>query len=111
MMKDSLIWKYIEICNELGWRATVLDDGNVELENWSPAGENLIYYVRKEHFLSDLEEIVENFDPDEHAEQWVIARHNSGSKDIPCIETLVLDSQKIDGMLYDLLDALKEFAK
>lgn len=99
--------KYIKACEEQGWIVHDISKNEIELENWSPAGENLIYYFNKKNFIEEFENFVETFDPDEHAEDWVIARRNRNVKGIPNIQCLVWDAQKIDSMLWDLLCELK----
>lgn len=48
-----------------------------------------------------------DFDPDEHIEMWVMARHN-GAKGVPSIRELVHDAEDIDKMLQELAAALQE---
>lgn len=101
---------YMEECENQGWMVTEISEDEIELENWSPAGENLVYCFNKKNFLEVFQCIVENFDPDEHAEEWAVARYYGTIKNIPCISTLVHDAYVIDEMLWDLLYKLKRIS-
>ena len=93
--------RYREVCENRDWSVTVCDDGTVELEKYSPAGEDFIVAVDAENFVEN------DFDPDEHIEMWVMARHN-GAKGVPSIRELVHDAEDIDKMLQELAAALQE---
>ena len=97
--------KHIEICEGLGWRAKKLDDGDVELESYSPAGEDLVIYVSQKNFVNDIEEYAENFDIDEHIEMWIEAKRN-GVRGVPSARELVEDAYAIQKMLNELAEAL-----
>ena len=100
--------RYLNVLEELEWRVTGYDeDGNVEISNFSPAGENLLVCVKAEDFPHAIREYWENFDADEHAEELVIAKNN-GFQGVPPVSVLVRDAQKIDKMLDDLARALEE---
>ena len=42
---------YMEECENQGWMVTETSEDEIELENWSPAGENLVYCFNKKIFL------------------------------------------------------------
>lgn len=72
-----MIEKLFEGCENLGWSVSEDQDaGTVELESYSPAGENLVVTVEKENFAEKVREYAEDFDIDEHIEMWVEARNN-----------------------------------
>lgn len=81
-----MIEKLFEGCENLGWSVSEDQDaGTVELESYSPAGENLVVTVEKENFAEKVREYAEDFDIDEHIEMWVEARNNgvAGVRKIP----------------------------
>lgn len=73
-----MIEKLFEGCENLGWSVSEDQEaGTVELESYSPAGENLVVTVEKENFSEKVREYAEDFDIDEHIEMWVEARNNA----------------------------------
>lgn len=81
-----------------------------ELENFSPAGEDLVISVggmTPEGMIKDIIEYANNFDPDENIEMWIEARHN-GVGGIPSIRVLVEDADAIERMLEELADKVRE---
>ena len=99
--------RYREVCENRDWSVTVFDAGTVELEKYSPAGEDFIVAVDAENFVENVKKYAADFDPDEHIEMWVMARHN-GAKGVPSIRELVHDAEDIDKMLQELAAALQE---
>ncbi len=99
--------RQIEICENLDWSVTVCDDGDVMLENYSPAGEDLVFYVDKDdEFVDGVKRLAADFDADEHAEMWVEGRGKNG---VPStIRELLDDAEAIDKMLQELAAALAE---
>lgn len=99
--------KQYEICEGKDWRVRELDDGSIELENWSPAGEDLVFYVDcGEPFAEGVVRIYESFDPEEHAALLIPARGTNG---IPnSLRTLIDDAGAIDSMLEELAIALTQ---
>ena len=97
--------RYREICEDRGWTVTVDNDGAVELEKYSPAGEDFTFSVREQNFVEDVKEYAAGFNIDEHIEMWVMARR-SGTSGIPSTRELVKDAEDIDKMLQDLAAAL-----
>ena len=98
---------YREICENHDWSVTICDDGTIELETSSPAGEDLIVTVEAENFVDNVKAYAASFDPEEHVEMWVEARR-SGTRGVPSIKELVEDAQAIDDMLRELACALFE---
>lgn len=102
--------KYIETCTSLGWGVNEYTDGDIssyiELENWSPLGENLIFTFSADNFADDVMDYADNFDPEEHAGELIKNRGNFG---IPSsIRALRDDADKIEEMLIELKEALQE---
>lgn len=101
-MKD----KYIEVCERLDWTVHEYKDGTVDLEKYSPAGEDFIFGVRADRFVREVKEYAAYFDVDEHVELWVDGR---GKRGVPSsIRELVEDAEAIDKMLQELAAALAE---
>lgn len=46
--------RYREVCENRDWSVTVCDDGTVELEKYSPAGEDFIVAVDAENFVENV---------------------------------------------------------
>ena len=100
--------KYIDALEKLDWQvSSYTDDGRVELETYSPAGEDFLMCVEVEDFPRAVAEYAADFDPDEHIEMWIEARKN-GVSGIPGTRELVHDAEDIDKMLQKLADALRE---
>lgn len=99
--------KYRDALEKLDWRVCdYTDDGRVELEKYSPAGEDFIMCVSVENFPEAVMEYYRDFDVDEHIEMWVEARKNGG-RDIPSVRRLAVDAEAIDNMLEELAFALE----
>lgn len=98
--------KYLDKLEQLDWVVNESESW-IELEKYSPAGEDFIFSVSADNFVDDIKEYAANFDPDEHIEMWVTAKHNGG-KDIPSIRELVEDADAIDKMLQELAIAMCE---
>lgn len=99
--------KQREICENRDWKVTECCDGEVELINFSPAGENIVFYIENdETFVDGVKRLAAEFNPDEHAEMWVESRGKNGVPNT--IRQLVDDADAIDEMLEDLAIALAE---
>lgn len=96
---------YREICEKLDWSVTSDGDGNIELEKYSPAGEDFIITVGEEGFVDNVKAYAASFDQEEHIEMWVQARRSKVAG-VPSIKELVEDAQAIDDMLRELSTAL-----
>ena len=86
--------KYIDILEENDWSvSSYTDDGRVELQKYSPAGEDFSIIVEVEDFTESVREYANDFDADEHAEMWVEAR----GKETECLKALenLLRTQKL----------------
>lgn len=94
--------EYLKVIEDCGWKVNVMSD-EIEIENWSPAGEDLVEYLRKNIDIPmQVSEIAENFDVDEHVELWIGAR---GTRGVPSsISELVKDAEEIEDM-YSILAA------
>lgn len=100
--------EYIDILEKQDWRVCdYTGDGRVEIEKYSPAGEDFIMCVDIENFPDAVTEYYEDFDVDEHIEMWVEAKRN-GTREVPSVRRLAIDAEAIDDMLKELAYALKE---
>lgn len=100
--------EYLKVLANQGWSVEgYTDDGRVELQKYSPAGEDFGICVETENFPEAVAKYAAEFDIDEHIEMWVEARKN-GVKGIPSVRGLVFDAEDIDKMLQELASALIE---
>lgn len=98
--------KYIDVLFGHGWKiSSYTDDGRVELEKHSPAGEDFLMCVEVKNFPEAVAEYWEDYDQDEHIEMWIEARRH-GTGGVPSTRELVDDAEAIDDMLKELADAL-----
>ena len=93
--------KIREICENLGWKWTDYGD-DIELENWSPAGEDLILTCDKRSLTAEIREYAITWDIDEHVTMWV----REGRSGIPNVRELCQDAEDIYEMLQDLAAAV-----
>ena len=100
--------KYIDILKENDWSiSSYTDDGKVEVQKYSPAGEDFLMCVEVENFPESVRVCANNFDADEHATMWIEARGRVGG--VPnSIRELIDDAEAIQEMLNELADALEE---
>ena len=94
------IWEKFE---EIGWNIE-RHENTVELQNYSPAGEELIetlYLDDEDNIPKQLYKLYDDFDEEEHAIMWLDAKQH-GVKGVPPIWTLVKDAEEITKM-YDEL--------
>lgn len=102
--------KQIEIIEGLDWRIheCQLYGGakGYELEKYSPAWEDYIITVEDTRLEESVREYAAGFNPDEHAEMWVKARHEGTDTTIPSIRELIEDADAINRMLQELAAAL-----
>lgn len=104
--------KYGETLDNLGWRIypyTQNGEERVEIENWSPLGEDLILDFGCEDFPAELEEYINDYDPDEHCRFWV-ERWNEDKSVPKSVRALIDDADEIEEMLEDLLLAVVQVA-
>lgn len=97
--------RYREICENLDWSVHVDDDGTIELEKYSPAGEDFVFAVKEDDFVQEVKEYAAYFDIDEHIAMWIEAKQN-GTRGVPSARELVHDEEDIDKMLQELAAAL-----
>lgn len=103
----SLIDKYRDVCEQLGWAVNESDDGTVELEKHSPAGEDFVATVDVDKFVENVKSYAADFDQDEHIAMWILAGR-SGTSGVPSARVLVKDAEDIAKMLQELADALSD---
>lgn len=100
--------KYLDVLEEHEWRVCgYTDDGRVELEKYSPAGEDFIICLNVENFPEAVAEYAADFDVDDHIEIWIKARRN-GVSGVLSTRELVTDAEAIAEMLQELTGALAE---
>ncbi len=108
---EEKLQKLLDKVEYLGWRYKVYEDGSIGLENWSPAGEDLLFETQEgataDSFLHDLYVNADEFDPDEHVEMWVEARM-CGRKDVPPARVLAKDADEIADMYWDLFYGVQD---
>ena len=72
--------KYLDVLEKHEWAvSSYTDDGRVEIEKYSPAGEDFLICVEVENFPDAVMEYYESFDVDDHIDMWVEARRNGVS--------------------------------
>lgn len=98
--------KHIKILEENEvYISSYTDDGRVELEWFTPAGEDFLICAEVQNFADSLYEFYEDFDVDEHVEMLLEAkRHGLGG--VPGVSVLVRDAEKIDRFLELLSSAV-----
>lgn len=98
--------RYLDVLEKHDWAvSSYTGDGRVELEKFSPAGEDFSICVGVENLPAEVREYAAGFDIDEHIEMWIEARR-SGTRDVPSTRELVKDAEDIDKMLQELAAAL-----
>ncbi len=96
---------YEEVFDALKWTCHKCNDGSLELEKYSPAGEDFIFAIEGKDIPTEVAEYAEDFDTDEHVELWVEGR---GKRGVPeTIRELVEDAETIQKMLDELAEALE----
>ena len=92
--------RFISICETNGWNVT--DDGDeLMLQQYSPAGEDFVFYVSGDCDPMEVFRYAEDFDPEDHVELWLGAKNN-GVSGVPTLFELVDDAIAIQSMLDDL---------
>ena len=100
--------KYLDVLELHDWSvSSYTDDGRVELEKYSPAGEDFTMCVNIENFPEAVAEYAADFDIDDHIAMWIEAKRN-GVSGVPATRELVHDAEDIDKMLQELASALSE---
>lgn len=106
-MGKSYIEKAIEKAEELEWYAVICEDGSVEFEKYSPAGEDFVFYANSDSLARDVRLYAEDFDIEDHVRMWLNAKEN-GVGGVPGVVELVDDARDIEEMLGELADALED---
>lgn len=83
-------------------------DEKLELEFYSNAGEDCIFTVSKEDFVTDLYHLSEDWDPEEHVEMWIEAKQDRSRTDIPNVFTLVEDAKWIQSFLKEIAEKVRD---
>ena len=102
--------KIREVCLNLGWDIMEYDE-MIELQMFSPAGEDFSFSVDKSNFIEDVIAYSESFDGQEQAAFWIATRYRDNQAGIPSIRELGEDADEIQAeltMLARELWALKE---
>lgn len=108
-MRKSLNDRLREAAEALDWSWDE-SDGMVELETWSPAGEDFVFSVPAKNVADGVREFSRTFDTEEHVAELLEAKRN-GLSGVPDVKTLVEDADAIREMLEDLADAMEEARK
>lgn len=94
--------------DQLGWGWHEYDDGSIELEGRSPAGENIIVNLPGKDIVAEVRQYAADFDIDDHVEPLVEVRGQNG---VPSsIRVLVKDAEEIQEMLNELSDSFDRVA-
>lgn len=99
--------KQRKICEDLDWEVHECGDGTVELEKYSPAGEDFHFCINCDNVAANVREQWRNFDPEEHITELIVAKRN-GLAGVPDIKTLCHDADAIEEMIAELAEALEE---
>lgn len=99
--------KYVEVLVKLKWCCSDIgENGIIELENWSPAGENIALDIECNNFVENIRSCADDFDIDEHV--IMMAQHR-GTNGVPgTVRELLEDSERIKDMLNKLADELEK---
>lgn len=113
-MANGITQRLIETIEENDWKVTQYMDGSVDLEQYSPAGEDFMVSfcdydtVDNATFIDALRNYVDGFDPEEHATGWYGENNGEPSS----LRDLLDDAEYIkNDMLMPLLKALEETAE
>lgn len=106
---EELLEKHdFNICGEITEKYSEKGKYDIELETYSPAGEDvivsLIYDGTDEGFVAAFVEYANWFDAEEHAEMWIESRGKNGVPE--SIKTLLEDAEWIKNMLLEVAEEL-----
>lgn len=104
----NFIEKLIKAAEDQEWSVSC-DRNYYEFEKFSPAGEDFLFSIQAKNgseFVKEVREYAEDFDPESHITDLVIAKKN-GFAGVPSIRTLCDDADAIDSMLAELANALE----
>ena len=102
---EELLGKHdFSVCGEITERTYNNDGYDVELETYSPEGEDvivsLIYDGTEEGFIKAFRSYAEDFDAEEHAEMWIEGRGKNGVPE--SIKNLLEDAEWQKEMLLEV---------
>lgn len=92
--------KYEYILESLEWGIVGEDLKTIDIESWSPAGENIILTLNTNDIPGSAMSEYENFDVDEHAAELIANRGENGIPD--SVWVIAEDAYKIRDMLKEL---------
>ena len=99
--------EYVDILEKREWSvSSYTDDGRVEIEWYSPAGEDFIICVGVEKFPDEVLDYSDSFDIDEHIAMWIEAKQ-SGTQGVPGARQIVHDAEEIEKELDELAFELR----
>ena len=109
--------RIVKVAESLDWKCRVYDkyDKEIELEKYSPAGEDFIMTISFDpkapitSFYDNLYDYYNDFDPEEHAAMWINERGKNGVPD--SIRVLLDDAESIEDMIRELCFAIAELKK
>lgn len=111
--------KIIDVMEDLGWNIQEYNINDkdytcLNLGIYSDLREDFNFAIEfkkddKQDFLNELREYVNDFDVDEHAEQWISIRGTHGISS--SIRALIEDAESIKEMLQELLFEVEEVIK
>lgn len=109
---EELLEEYdFSLCGEIEEQQHEKGVYDVELETWSPEGENVIvsltYDGTEEGFVAAFDAYAECFDIDEHVELWIGSRGKDGVPE--SIKDLLEDAKWIKNTLMDTAYALNYY--
>ena len=90
---------------DLEWNWYDCNDGYIELQRRSPAGEDFWITVNAGNLVDEVRGTCDSFDPDEHVRELLNAKAG-GFGGVPDAKTLVEDADAIQQMLEELAEAL-----
>ena len=102
---EELLNRFADIAEELGWQSNwKMDNGSLDIETWSDAGENIVMPLFEEdfrdyrHLTKRLMDEFEDFDPEDHAVMW----YGQGRGEPSSLRVLLDDADGIAEKLEDL---------
>lgn len=110
--------KMYETMQDLYWKFDIpkIEEGTeveIEIENWSPEGGNLVTTIcfdgTPKGLVNALEEHYDSFDIDEHVELWIASRGKNGVPN--SIRGLVKDAEDIEKMYLGLYEVINSIYK
>lgn len=111
-MKKNDLKKITKIAENLDWNITG-ENGNFELEKYSPAGQDFIISITAESLQEFIDEIYErysNFDPGEEAYLW-LDESGHGKNGAPYdMKDLYEDMEACEEMIRELSEAVQKIA-